>query len=90
MKISRIDVIGQNGNDGAAYDGFGAEWLAKSGLLDDAGAAADRSGQNGLPDPLEGARPEGAGEAEAGERTAGGCSGECATCRCGGAEGEGE
>jgi len=90
MKISRIDVIGQNGNDGAAYDGFGAELLMQSGLIAASGSSADQRGQASLPDPVEGARPQGAGEAEAGQRTAGSCSGECATCRCGGAEGEGE
>lgn len=90
MKISRIDVIGQNGNDGAAYDGFGAEWLAKSGLLDDDGAAADRGGQNGLLHPVEVSRPAGEGEAETRAAASGSCSGECAGCRCGGSEGEGE
>ena len=90
MKISRIDVIGQNGNDGAAYDGFGAEWLIQSGLIASSGESTDQRGQASLPDPVEGARSQGAGEAEAGERSVGGCSGECAACRCGGAEGEGE
>lgn len=90
MKISRIDVIGQNGNDGAAYDGFGAEWLAQSGLLDDDGATADRSGQESVLDPVEVSRTAGEGEAEARASAAGSCSGECASCRCGGSEGEGE
>jgi len=31
----RMDRIGQNGNDGAVYDGFGAEWLREAGLLDE-------------------------------------------------------
>jgi len=90
MKISRIDVVGQNGNDGEHYEGVGREWLIESGLIAASGSGADRSGQTGLPDPVEGERPQGAGEAEAGERSAGGCSGECASCRCGGSEGEGE
>lgn len=83
MKISRIDVIGQNGNDGAAYDGFGAEWLAKSGLLDEGGAGSDRSGQDRMFDPLEVPRPTGAGEAEARAATVGRCSRGCAGCGCG-------
>ena len=90
MKISRIDVVGQNGNDGEHYYGVGRDWLIQSGLIASSGESADRSGQNGLPDQVEGARPQGAGEAETGERPAGSCSGECATCRCGGSEGEGE
>lgn len=63
------------------YDGLGAEWLAQSGLLDDDGATADRSGQESVLDPVEVSRPAGEGEAEARASAAGSCSGECASCR---------
>ena len=67
MKISRIDVIGQNGNDGAAYDGLGAEWLAQSGLLDEGGAGSDRSGQDRLLDQMEVQGPDRSREAAQGQ-----------------------
>jgi len=67
----------------------GSCWIELGGI-DCRCSGADRSGQASLPDPVEGARPQGAGEAEAGQRTAGSCSGECAGCRCASAEGEGE
>lgn len=72
------------------YDGVGRDWLIKSGLIAASGQGSDGRGQNGLPDPVEGARSQGAGKAEAGQRPAGSCSGECATCRSASAEGEGE
>ncbi len=90
MKISRIDVVGQNGNDGEHYDGVGHDWLIQSGLIASDGQGADRSGQNGLPDQVEVSRPAGSGEAEARAAAAGSCSRGCAGCGCGGAEGEGE
>lgn len=90
MKISRIDVIGQNGNDGAAYDGLGAEWLAQSGLLDEGGAGSDRNGQDGLLDQMEVPGAIRGGAAEEGPGIAGSCSRDCASCGCGATEGEGE
>lgn len=85
LKISRIDVQARLGDEVLC----GECWIELGGI-DCRCLGADRSGQNGLPDQVEGARPQGAGEAAPGQRTAGSCSGECAACRCGGAEGEGE
>lgn len=89
MKISRIDVIGANGNDGLHYEGVGAEWLAQSGLIAASGAEEDRGGQDRLPDQVELPGVEGSGEAAAGKRATGGCARGCAGCGCGGTEGEG-
>lgn len=90
MKISRIDVIGQNGNDGAAYDGFGRDWLAQSGLIAASGADEDRGAEAGLPDPVQAARAGGRGQDGEWQGAAASCAGRCAGCGCGGAEGEGE
>lgn len=90
MKISAIDLQARLGDDGEHYDGLGREWLIQSGLIASSGEGADRSGQNGLLHPVEVSRPAGEGEAEARAAAAGSCSRECASCRCGGAEGEGE
>lgn len=89
MKPSRIDVIGQNGNDGEHYDGVGREWLIQSGLIASSGEGADRSGQNGLPDQVEGARPHGEGAAEASAAVPVGCASGCTSCSCGGIGSEG-
>lgn len=89
MKISRIDVVGQNGNDGEHYDGVGREWLIQSGLIATSGESGNRGGQESVLDSVQ--VPELATEREEGGRGAslGSCSGECPTCRCGGAESEG-
>jgi len=90
MKISAIDVQARLGDDGEHYDGVGREWLIQSGLIASSGESADQRGQESVLDQVEVSRPAGSGEAEARAAAAGSCSGECATCRCGGAEGEGE
>ena len=93
MKISRIDVIGQNGNDGAAYDQIlCGEELFVSGRPDcqgQCGAACSRNrGQDARPVQAYGAAevaPVGIGRAVEDEPAAP-FDGSC----CAGSEGEGE
>lgn len=56
MKISRIDVIGQNGNDGDhyGYACFGRDWLMEHGLIDCGKAEGDRAAQGRMPGSVEG------------------------------------
>lgn len=89
MKLSRIDVIGQNGNDGEHYDGVGREWLIQSGLIASSGEGADRSGQNGLPDQMEMRGTEGRGAESEGPGIALDCACEFASSGCGSVESQG-
>ena len=63
-------------------------WIELGGI-DCRCSDTDRSGQDSLPDQVEGTRPQGAGEAASSAAASVGCAGDCATCRCGCADGEG-
>lgn len=91
MKISRIDIIGQNGPDGAIYDEIicGDCWI-EFGVIDCRCKEADRGGQNRLPDTPQVQGTDLGREAHARQGAAGGCAADCAGCSCGAAEGEGE
>ncbi|GEM_PF-4091789 len=89
MKLSRIDVIGQNGNGGEHYDGLGREWLIESGLIEPVGESTDRSGQDGLLDSVEVPGTEGRGAESEGQGIALDCACECASSGCGSVESQG-
>lgn len=89
MKISRIDIVGQNGNDGEHYEGVGAEWLAEFGLIAADGSPVDRSGQDSLLDPVEVPRTKGIGASDASAAIALDRACECAGCGCGSVESQG-